>query len=361
MNSLSVVFDRVVKRYGATYALASFEAAIEPGEFVTLLGPSGSGKSTALNILAGFTEATSGRVLIGGRDVTGEPPETRNLGMVFQSFALFPHMNVAENVAFPMKMRGWDRKRIGRRVGEVLGLVHLDAYSRRRPHALSGGQKQRVALARALAAEPPVLLMDECLSALDLKLRESLQIEIKRLHRSLGTTILFVTHDQGEAMSMSDRIIVMRSGAIEQIGTPRDIYENPETQFVAEFIGSTNLIQVSRDGDTGVIGSQRFSWPEAWPEETVSLSVRSEVFGAADTSGVVLPAKVSETFYLGEVFQLVAESQDAGPLLVRAPRGSPLWQARPGDLIDLTFSPFDATALTRRHQDQSKTNREADI
>lgn len=254
----TVEFRSVTKRYGNAIALERFSLQIAEGEFVTLLGPSGSGKTTALNILAGFTDATEGEVEIGGRTVTNLPPEKRNLGMVFQNFSLFPHLTVFENVAFPLRLRKYPKTSVHRTVMESLETVHLTEYAARMPRTLSGGQQQRVAIARSIAFRPPVLLMDESLSALDLKLREALQAEIKRLHREIGCTILFVTHDQGEALALSDRVAVMRNGSILQVDTPQAIYDCPAHRFVAEFIGDTNIlpVQKSRAGTSVIAGME---------------------------------------------------------------------------------------------------------
>jgi len=221
------------------------------GEFFTLLGPSGSGKTTSLMLWAGFVVPTAGRVMISGRDVSRVPPHHRNLGMVFQHYALFPHMTVAGNVAFPLEMRRWGRSKIRNRVAELLELVQLGPFEQRVPRHLSGGQQQRVALARALAALPPAVLMDEPLGALDRKLREEMQTEFRRLHRETGTTIVYVTHDQGEALTLSNRIAVMHDGRVEQIGTPADLYERPATRFVAGFLGEANFFEGEVIGEEG--------------------------------------------------------------------------------------------------------------
>ena len=247
-----VVLDKVRKSYGETVAVRNVDMRVAPGEFVTLLGPSGCGKTTCLRMVAGFVEPDAGRVIIGGRDVTTMTPHRRNTGMVFQSYALFPHKTVAANVAFGLKMRGVTRSETDKRTQEALRLVRLGQLADRYPSELSGGQKQRVALARAVVIQPQVLLLDEPLGALDLKLREELQVEIKRVQSTLGITTLFVTHDQGEALGMSDRVAVMREGEIAQIDTPEALYERPNSEYVANFVGRTNLIEVviqSRDAD----------------------------------------------------------------------------------------------------------------
>jgi putative spermidine/putrescine transport system ATP-binding protein len=230
------------KRYGSgPLVVDHVNIDIAPGEFITLLGPSGSGKTTTLNMIAGFTDITSGSIRLGGRDIAPLPPHRREFGMVFQNYALFPHMTVAQNVAFPLRERKVPKEEIARRVEETLGLVDLGGMGGRRPDELSGGQQQRVALARAVVFSPSVLLLDEPLSALDRKLRQNLQQEIKRLHEELKLTFVFVTHDQDEAMSLSDRIAVFHAGRVERIGTPADLYRDPGTRFVAGFLGESNL------------------------------------------------------------------------------------------------------------------------
>ena len=237
----AIRFEGIGKSYGSTTALGSVTLSVRKGEFLTLLGPSGSGKSTLLNIVTGAITPTHGRVFIGGKDITDTPPRERGLAMVFQSYALMPHMTIFDNVAFPLKVRGWRSADIRRQVGAVLERVGLSGYETRRPRELSGGQQQRVAIARCLAYSPSIILMDEPLGALDKKLRVQLQDEIKRLHRELGTTLIYVTHDQEEALDLSDTICLMKSGEIEQLGTPEALYFEPKTVFVADFVGESNL------------------------------------------------------------------------------------------------------------------------
>ncbi|BBK38502.1 polyamine-transporting ATPase [Allostella sp. ATCC 35155] len=238
-----VSFVGVSKRYsGETAAVSGLDLDIARGEFVTFLGPSGSGKTTSLMMLAGFETPTEGDILVGGRSVRRVPPHRRNIGVVFQHYALFPHMTVGENVAFPLQVRGVARDAATRRVDRALELVRLAGYGRRRPAELSGGQQQRVALARALVFDPDIVLMDEPLGALDKQLREQLQLEIKHIHDGLGVTIVYVTHDQSEALTLSDRIAVFRDGRVEQVGSPSEIYERPTRAFVARFIGESNRL-----------------------------------------------------------------------------------------------------------------------
>lgn len=236
------------KTYNGAVAIDHLSLDIRKGEFMTFLGPSGSGKSTTLYITAGFENPTSGQVLLEGRDLLGVGPSQRNIGMVFQRYTLFPHLSVAENVAFPLRVRNWSEADIHARVEKMLKLVHLHDFGHRKPAALSGGQQQRVAIARALAYDPPILLMDEPLSALDKKLREELQMELRRIHQETGVTILYVTHDQEEALRLSDRIAVFNKGRIEQVGSGPELYERPRTRFVAGFIGNSNFIQVQVEG-----------------------------------------------------------------------------------------------------------------
>src|SRR5688572_11305539 len=238
----SVDLVNLRKLYGGVVALDTLTLSVKQGEFVTLLGPSGSGKTTTLMMIAGFEDPSAGDILVNGEPVVSRPPHRRNIGVVFQSYALFPHMTVAGNVGYPLRMRHVRRDDVRRRVAAALDLVQLGALGDRYPAQLSGGQQQRVALARALVFEPPLLLMDEPLGALDKKLREDLQLEIKRIHRDVGVTVIYVTHDQSEALTMSDRIAIMRAGRLEQYGAADELYERPATRFVAEFVGEATLL-----------------------------------------------------------------------------------------------------------------------
>jgi putative spermidine/putrescine transport system ATP-binding protein len=251
----AVVLDRVVKRFGDFEAVAGIDLEIADGEFFSMLGPSGSGKTTTLRMIAGFEQPTSGRILLHGRDVSGLPPFDRDVNTVFQDYALFPHMSVGDNVAYGLVVRRVAADERRRRVTEALRQVRLEGFERRKPSQLSGGQRQRVALARALINRPRVLLLDEPLGALDLKLREDMQIELKAIQQEVGITFIYVTHDQEEALTMSDRLAVFNHGVIEQVGTPADVYEHPVTTFVAGFVGTSNLLTdaaaravIGRDG-----------------------------------------------------------------------------------------------------------------
>ncbi|ROO83423.1 spermidine/putrescine transport system ATP-binding protein [Actinocorallia herbida] len=292
-------------------AVKGVDMRIEEGEFFSLLGPSGCGKTTTMRMIAGFDEPTSGEVRLHGKDVTGVPPNKRDVNMVFQSYALFPHMTVADNVAFGLRRKGVAKAEAAGRVGEMLEIVGLAGREKRRPAELSGGQQQRVALARALVNDPRALLLDEPLAALDLKLRQSMQVELKRIQREVGITFVFVTHDQGEALTMSDRIAVMNDGRVEQLGSPREIYEHPGSKFVAGFIGTSNLLSGTvtelRDG-VAVIGlgdAERIVVPagDAVMGADLELTVRPEKIDmrveepGADRSR--LRGTVTEVVYLG--------------------------------------------------------------
>jgi putative spermidine/putrescine transport system ATP-binding protein len=255
-EAIAVGIAHVGKTYGTVTALRDVSLSIRPGEFVTLLGPSGSGKTTLLMILGGFTRPTSGDITFDGRSVVRLPPHKRAIGVVFQNYALFPHMNVFDNIAFPLRLRRVARAEIAARVAEALELVRLPGYGQRRIHELSGGQSQRVALARAVVFEPDILLMDEPLSALDKKLREQMQTEIRRLHDALGLTTIYVTHDQREALTMSDRVAVIDAGRLAQFAEPRVLYDQPADAFVADFVGESILLPVTRDGDSVVFNGQ---------------------------------------------------------------------------------------------------------
>ncbi len=293
-SSPIVALDGVAKRYGAFVALHETDLAIAEGEFVTLLGPSGCGKTTTLRLIGGFEQASVGRIAIAGQDVTESPPYRRPVNTVFQDYALFPHMSVAENIGYGLSVRSGrlEKTERRRRVAEALALVGLEGMADRRPGALSGGQRQRVAMARAVVRRPRVLLLDEPLSALDVKLREGMQVELKRLHRELGITFLMVTHDQTEALALSDRIVVMREGRIAQIGSPADLYDHPATPYVADFIGAANLLEaeaLGREGDVcafrlvngATLRSRRREAAVATTGSRVTLGVRPERMMAA--------------------------------------------------------------------------------
>jgi putative spermidine/putrescine transport system ATP-binding protein len=347
----AVTFKQAGKRFGATVALDSFDLEVAPGEFVTLLGPSGSGKTTALNILAGFTEPSSGDVAIAGRSVVTLPPERRNVGMVFQSFSLFPHLTVFENVAFPLRLRRVPRAEIKKRVIAALDMVRLGDMAGRRPGTLSGGQRQRVALARAVVFEPPVLLMDESLSALDLKLREALQLEVKRLHAEIGCTVIFVTHDQNEALTLSDRVAVMRDGRIVQVDRPDRIYDRPADRFVAEFIGQTNILALAAgpDGSASIPALNRsIELPSGLRRPVLSLrpeKLRRVEPGQRPDGLIIFDAMVEQPLFLGDTVHYSATLAGGGMLRFREDRGDGRPPLRRADPVRLGFRPDDAVAV----------------
>lgn len=291
-SGAAVEIDQLMKSYGSTRVVDRVSMSVSAGEFVTLLGSSGSGKTTTLMAIAGFVMPDSGSIRIDGRDIARLSPERRGLGVVFQSYALFPHYDVFENVAFPLRLRKVPQGEVKRRVNEALELVDLAAFGKRRISQLSGGQQQRVALARAFVFSPPVLLMDEPLGALDRKLRDQLQSEIKRIQRDLGVTVIYVTHDQEEALSMSDRIAIMSEGCIAQIDTPDLVYEQPATPFVASFLGESNFMDVIRKGDAGGFGTAMTTG-----ENPVSLTGRWAADGKACEGGVIAMVR-PESFVL---------------------------------------------------------------
>jgi spermidine/putrescine ABC transporter ATP-binding subunit len=284
-SSFAAELDGVTKRYHAVTAVDEVSLSVEKGEFLCLLGPSGCGKTTTLRMIGGFEIPDEGRVMLGGVDVTHLPPEKRNSNMVFQNYALFPHKSVFDNIAFGLKMKRFPRKTISEKVERVLALVNLHEYGNRMPHQLSGGQQQRVALGRAVVNEPTLLLLDEPLGALDLKLRRQMQMELKGLQAKLGITFIYVTHDQEEALTMADRIAVMRDGRIVQLGQPAEIYEHPASAYVADFVGTVNMFKgtVTRHGAEGVeIGLEEGGslimkgGQDIKPGSTVNLAVRPE-------------------------------------------------------------------------------------
>jgi spermidine/putrescine ABC transporter ATP-binding subunit len=311
----TVALTGLVKRYGSTLALDGVSLAVSPGEFFTLLGPSGCGKTTTLRSVAGFVTPDAGDVAIDGAVVTRVPPHRRHVGMVFQHYALFPHRTVAQNVGFGLRMQRVDRGEIGRRVAEALALVQLPGHRERYPRQLSGGEQQRVALARALVTRPAVLLLDEPLGALDKKLRDHMKIELKRLQREVGITTIYVTHDQEEALTMSDRIAVMNRGRVEQVATPRGLYESPGTAFVAGFIGNINLLSGRSAGSNTVsCGSATVRATGAAPAGTaVAIALRPERIRLEPTGDLdtVLPMTVAHVVYQGETVRYILKS-DAG-------------------------------------------------
>ncbi|WP_247523978.1 ABC transporter ATP-binding protein [Bradyrhizobium sp. 145] len=317
----AVQFLDVMKNYGNVVALNDIRLSVGRGEFFTLLGPSGSGKTTLLNMISGMITPTSGQILIDGQDVTRVPPRERGLGMVFQNYALMPHMTVFDNVAFPLRMRKVNRHDIERRVMAALKMVRLTSFAERKPKELSGGQQQRVAIARCLVYEPRLVLMDEPLGALDKKLRIQLQFEIKKIHEELGVTIMYVTHDQEEAMAMSDRICVMNHARIEQVGTPRDLYFRPSNEFVAEFLGESNIITGTVEKITDSVACVQL--PDGWRVSCaatenearigspVKIMVRPESLRVTtfdQQSGIGMRGTIEDLVFVGQAVRYVISS-----------------------------------------------------
>ncbi|MGQ3298959.1 ABC transporter ATP-binding protein [Reyranella sp.] len=324
MTSAAIKLDQVTKTFdGRVLAVDGVTLDIAAGEFFSLLGPSGCGKTTSLRMIAGFEHPDSGRVHVGGRDITDLPVHRRDMGMVFQSYALFPHRTVAENVAFGLRMREVPKPEIERRVAAALAQVALTGFETRKPGQLSGGQQQRVALARALVVEPPVLLCDEPLGALDRKLRQQMQFELKELQKRLGVTLVFVTHDQEEALAMSDRIAVMNGGKVEQVGTPTEIYERPRTRFVADFIGEINILE------------------EGGPLR----ALRPEKIRLVAANGARLAGTVETANYLGGSTLLRVRPTTGSSMLVRETHAGERASRAPGDAVGLAWNDADAVAL----------------
>ncbi|WP_353475923.1 ABC transporter ATP-binding protein (plasmid) [Salipiger sp. H15] len=327
-----VRLEGVSKAYGKSQALHPLDLSIAPGEFVTFLGPSGCGKSTTLRILGGFEKTDTGRIILEGQDVTAQPPEKRKVNMVFQDYALFPHMTVAQNISFGLELKGLGKAEIKRRLDEVMSFLELMPFADRYASQLSGGQRQRVALARALAPDPALLLLDEPLGALDAKLRAQVQMELKSIQRRTDKTFLFVTHDQDEALTMSDRIVVMNGGRIEQDGTPEDLYFRPETRFVAEFIGATNLLDgtvrgVDRASEEVVVDWRgielRGRAPAGVPAtgQEVSASLRLEKIALAaekPLTGNAVQGRIVEKTFLGSRVAVDIVVEEAGAARLRA-------------------------------------------
>lgn len=301
----AITIQNVTKAFGDVVVLKEFNQVFGDKEFVTLLGPSGCGKTTMLRMIAGFEKPTTGSISIGDQVVSSEkefvPPERRNIGMVFQSYAVWPHMTVFENVAYPLKIKKVAKAEIKKKVDNILKIVHLSQYADRIPSQLSGGQQQRVALGRALVAEPKLLLLDEPLSNLDAKLRESMRFEIKEIQKNFGITVVYVTHDQTEAMAMSDRVIVINRGVIQQVGTPTDIYRHPSNQFVADFVGKVNFLRGEVKGGrielTGL--GQSIAYDGVYTGKVI-VAIRPENITICPTEGA-LEGKIASMFYLGDV------------------------------------------------------------
>jgi spermidine/putrescine ABC transporter ATP-binding subunit len=344
------------KKFERVNAVDGVSLDIRSGEFLTLLGPSGSGKTTTLMMIAGFEMPTSGGIAIDGNSVVAMPPYRRNIGMVFQNYALFPHLTVEENIGFPLKQRGVAKAERSRLVGEALELVHLPGYGGRYPRQLSGGQQQRVALARAIVFKPRLLLMDEPLGALDKQLRENLQLEMRRLHADLGITFIYVTHDQEEALTMSDRIAVMNDGKMAQIGRPEDLYDRPTSRFVAGFIGESNFLPaIVRGMEDGVVVAEcegvliRAICP-ARPAsgEKVTLTTRPERLRFADgastnsaTSQNRMSVTVTEAVFAGERCRYLLQAADGTPMVLKEPSSAAIRRRSVGERAEIAWSVAD--------------------
>jgi putative spermidine/putrescine transport system ATP-binding protein len=345
-----LVLDGLSKHYGDHLAVDGLSLAVEKGEFISLLGPSGCGKTTTLQMIAGFVEPSTGRVVLDGKDLVGVKPSKRGLGVVFQSYALFPHVSVAGNVAFGLEMRGVSHAERDRRVAEALALVGLQDFADRYPRRLSGGQQQRVALARALVIRPPVLLLDEPLSNLDAKLREEMQMELRAIQRSTGITTILVTHDQHEAMALSDRVVVMNKGRAEQVARPQEAYGRPASAFVANFLGKTNALRATVIGDAGhrslAVGALRLPMPCAQaPGETI-ITVRPErVAFARLGAGGALTGTVRSRIFQGAQWMFEIESEAGAVTVIRQNDGTPM--PSEGDAVALIWRAEDMAIVAR--------------
>ncbi|MEU4695768.1 ABC transporter ATP-binding protein [Nonomuraea dietziae] len=346
----SIQLTGLTKTYADFVAVDDVSLAIEPGEFMTLLGPSGSGKTTTLNIIAGFVRQTSGELTVDGASIGATPAHKRDMGMVFQHYALFPHMTVAENIAYPLKQRKVPKARRAELVAAAMETVHLGDFGHRYPRELSGGQQQRVAVARAIVYNPRVLLMDEPLGALDKKLRDWLQLEIKRIHAELGTTFVYVTHDQDEALVLSDRIAVFNKGRIEQVGSAAELYERPRTLFVAKFLGESTVLRGPVDGQGLGACARLLRVPGSIEGRDGALVVRPERLAVrkqgheAESGWNALPATVTGEIYLGSSRKLELKLPDGSPALAREQAGG-LSEARVGDEVTLTWRVADSVLL----------------
>ena len=359
-RDVAVQLDGVTKRFGKTTALDGITLNVHRGELMTLLGPSGCGKTTLLNLIAGFLEPDQGEIVIDGQEITDLPTHRREIGIMFQSYALFPHMSVAANVGYGLKMRGLGSSEMTRRVAEALALVKLAGLEDRRPRQLSGGQQQRVALARAIVIRPRVLLLDEPFSALDRNLRASMQVEIKEIQRKLGVTTIFVTHDQSEALSLSDRIAVMVEGNIRQLGKPEEIYRYPADRFVASFVGDVNVLRchierIERDVATVTLGSVSIMVPAqtlhgSSTGDTADLFVRPEELRIVEPGGAVaIGGTIAAQVYRGDHIDLhvdVPEAQ-AGRILIRVPGHDALSRWPVGTRIGIALAGNAVTVFAR--------------
>ncbi len=339
-NVIDLRIQSLSKRLGGMPVVKDLSLTVEKGELCCLLGPSGCGKTTTLKMIAGFIAPDEGTIWLGGRDITRVPPQKRQIGMVFQNYALFPHMNVFDNVAYGLRRRRIPRKEIARSVSEAMALVRMEGYGRRRIHELSGGEQQRVALARALVIEPQLLLLDEPLSNLDARLRAEMRGEIRRIQRTLSMTTLYVTHDQAEALSIADRMAVMDAGAIQQIGSPREVYERPLTPFVADFIGQINFIEsretlealgLAGEGTTGALATTT-------PAGGILAAIRPEHIRLTEVAEGSIPAEVKSIAYLGATVRYRVKTE-SGAIELEVEALAPQAHYREGDRVGLRIRP----------------------
>jgi putative spermidine/putrescine transport system ATP-binding protein len=358
-RQIKLAVRSISKSYGTVQALADVSLEVAEGEFLTLLGPSGSGKTTLLMIVAGLHQQTSGEIWIDGRPASNLPPRAREIGVVFQNYALFPHLTVFENIAFPLQMRRCQRSEIEQRVADVLSVVELSHAAGRLPRELSGGQQQRVALARATVYRPPLVLMDEPLGALDRRLREQMQLEIRRLHKALKTTVLYVTHDQEEAMSMSDRVCLMHAGRIEQLGPPEALYFRPETAFAANFLGESNVLQGSIRSmnshrmelmlPSGELVSIAHSEKVKPGQINVQFLLRPEsirLLSAGESAPNTIEGEVTEVVFGGNSYKVFVALRSGGTVVLRVAAGRSSPSHEIGTNVALTWLATDAVVLT---------------
>ena len=356
----AISLQNVTKRFGSVMAVDDVSLDIREGEFLTLLGPSGCGKTTTMRMIAGFEEPDAGKILLRGNDVVGSPPNKREVNMCFQHYALFPHMSVEDNIAYSLRLRKVPKEERRSEVTKMLEIVRLEGYEKRRPAQLSGGQQQRVALARALVNRPAALLLDEPLGALDVKLRKQMELELKRIQAELGTTFIYVTHDQEEALSMSDRIAVMNAGVIEQLGTPRDVYDHPDTPFVADFVGVLNAVEFrvdAKDGDDAVMRideKERIVVPatgaNAATGASLLVAVRPERIllqpGEADGAAASrVTGTVAQVVYLGTLTQFHVDTRIGKRFVVHRLSDEGTAGVVEGDPVTLTWSRDDAAIM----------------
>ncbi len=363
MSEIILELDGIKKRFDETDVLKGIRLSIEKGEFITFLGASGCGKTTTLRIIAGLEQPDAGRVRLNGQDVTDLEPNKRNVNTVFQNYALFPHMDVYSNVAYGLKIKKVDKREIARRVEEMLELVQLSGYEKRMPSELSGGQRQRVAIARAVINNPQVLLLDEPLGALDLQLRRQMQVELKRIQKSLGITFIYITHDQEEALNMSDRIVVMREGKFEQIGTPNQVYYHPRTSYVARFVGTANIITgclkemkdnlaritVGDKGEAFALATHRQA-SLLKPGQEVHIAVRGESMTLLREPGRGLRLSVTEKSFAGGMLRISLDGGELGELVSsRQGIDSPFG---PGDLVTVFWEPEHGVFVDLEEEDE---------